>query len=226
MTMPVQLFPAVPAELKTAQNALPAILAEEGQWADKANRERTMARLQILFAILVLLGTLIALYILWRMYGKEFKPEFQGDYYRDLPADYSPAEMSVLWNWGEVKTHDITATLMDMARRGYITIEQQLFEQKRLLGSKDVTTYLLTLQKEQYQKDRKNLRPHERKLIDYLFTTISEDNSTLYLYDIEQFSKNAAGNFIITYGCPGKMVYSPKENPTNGSRKQIPKPVG
>jgi len=204
ITMPVQLFPAVPAELKTGQSALPAILAEEGQWADKANRERAMARLQIVFAILVLLGTLITLYVLWRKNGKEFKPEFQGDYYRELPADYSPAEMSVLWNWGEVKTHDITATLMDMARRRYITIEQQLYEQKRLLGTKDVTTYLLTLQKELYQKDRNNLRPHERKLIDYLFTTISEDNSTLYLYDIEQFSKKRSREFYYNLWVPWK----------------------
>ena len=178
----MQLFPAIPAELKTGQNALSAILDEETGWADEANRERLMARLQIVFAMLVFMGTLVALFLLWLKHGKEFKPEFQRDYYRELPADYSPAEMSVLWNWGEVKTHDITATLMDMARRGYITIEQQLFEKKGLLGTRDVTTYLLALQKEQYEKDKNNLQPHERKLIDYLFATISEDNLTLYLY--------------------------------------------
>ncbi len=195
VTMPVQLFPAIPAELKTGQNALSAILDEETGWADEANRERLMARLQIVFAMLVFMGTLVALFLLWLKHGKEFKPEFQRDYYRELPADYSPAEMSVLWNWGEVKTHDITATLMDMARRGYITIEQQLFEKKGLLGTRDVTTYLLALQKEQYEKDKNNLQPHERKLIDYLFATISEDNLTLYLYDIEQFSQKRSREF-------------------------------
>ncbi|MFY9115459.1 MAG: DUF2207 domain-containing protein [Dethiobacteria bacterium] len=195
VTMPVQLFPAIPAELKTGQNALSASLDEETGWADEATRERLMARLQIVFAMLVFMGTLVALFLLWLKHGKEFKPEFQRDYYRELPADYSPAEMSVLWNWGEVKTHDITATLMDMARRGYITIEQQLFEKKGLLGTRDVTTYLLALQKEQYEKDKNNLQPHERKLIDYLFATISEDNLTLYLYDIEQFSQKRSREF-------------------------------
>lgn len=195
ITLPVELFPAAAAELRTGQTALPGILAEEGKWADQANQERWLARLEIAAALLILLGTLTALFILWRKYGQEFTAQFQGDYYRELPADYSPAEMSVLWNWGIAQTHDITATLLDMARRGYLVIEQQLFEKKRLLGTKEVTTYLITLQKEKYQLDCEKLRPHESELLDYLFTDISKDGSSLYLYDIEEYSKKQSRAF-------------------------------
>lgn len=193
MTLPVDLFPA--AGLHTGQTALPMILEEEGQWADEANRERLASRLQTAAAILALMGTLMVLFLLWFRYGKEYRPQFEGEYYRELPADYSPAEMSVLWNWGAVKTHDMTATLLDMARRGYLVIEQQLFEKKRLLGSKEVTTYRLTLQREKYDRDRLHLRPHESELLDFIFTTISEHQASLYLYDIEEFSKKRSQEF-------------------------------
>ncbi|NLZ28735.1 MAG: DUF2207 domain-containing protein [Firmicutes bacterium] len=199
VTMPVQLFPEAPAAMKTDRDALASILREEEGWAGKANRERLWARLQIGASIALVLIVLAALVWLWFRYGKKHRTEFQGDYYRELPADYPPAVMSVLWNWGKVKSHDVTATLMDLARRGFIHIEQQMYEKKRLLGTKDVVTYLLTLQNEKYEKEKEGLQSHERKLVDYFFTTISKDNRTLYLYDIEKFSRKRSREFYYNF---------------------------
>jgi uncharacterized membrane protein len=199
LTMPVQLFPETPAAMKTDRDALASILEEEEEWAAKANLGRSWARLEIVAAVILALLTIAALIWLWFRYGKRHRPEFQGDYYRELPADYPPAVMSVLWNWGKVKTHDVTATLMDLARRGFIYIEQQMYEKKRLLGNKNIVTYLLTLQNEKYEREKDGLQPHERKLIDYFFTTISKDNRTLYLYDIEQFSRKRSREFYYSF---------------------------
>lgn len=195
MVLPLQLFPAAPTELSTGQAGLPIIMDEEGRWAEGANRRRQEARMQVGIAILIPILTLIALFFMWRKYGKEYQAEFQGDYYRELPADYSPAELSVLWNWGQVKTHDITATLLDLARRQYITIEQELFEKKRLLGTKEVTTYLISLRKEKYDAEREKLRPHEIDLINLIFSKISKGKPYLYLYDIEEYSKENSRGF-------------------------------
>lgn len=195
MVMPRQLFPAAPRELYTGQAGMSGIMDEEGRWAEGANRRRQAAQMQVTIAILIPIITLLALFLLWRKYGKEYRPEFQGDYYRELPAGYSPAELSILWNWGEVKTQDITATLLDLARRKYLVIEPQLFEKKRLLGTKELTTYLITLQKEKYQAECEQLLPHERNLIDYIFTIISNKQPSLYLYDIEEYSKKHSQSF-------------------------------
>ena len=195
MVLPLHLFPAAPAELSTGQVAMPMIMDEEGRWAEDANRQRQEARMQLAIAIFIPILTCIALLLLWRKYGREYRAEFQGDYYRELPADYSPAELSVLWNWGEVKTHDITATLLDLARRQYITIDQEVFNKKQLLGSKEITTYFISLRKEKYEAEREQLRPHERDLLHYIFTRISDKKPCLYLYDIEKYSREHSQAF-------------------------------
>jgi hypothetical protein len=57
------------------------------------------------------LGSIFAMFFLWRKYGKAHPVEFQGDYYRELPGNYSPAELSVLWNNKKIKGKDLTATI-------------------------------------------------------------------------------------------------------------------
>ena len=62
--------------------------------------------------------------MLWRRYGRKHRSVFDGDYYRDLPANYSPAELSVLWNFKAMNANDITATIMDLARRQFLFLEE------------------------------------------------------------------------------------------------------
>lgn len=85
-----------------------------------------------------------AAYLLWRKYGRSYPTEFDGTYYRELPSEYSPAELSVLWNYKQIQAHDLTATILDLARRRFISIEEERQEIHKLLGSKEVKTYRLT----------------------------------------------------------------------------------
>ena len=161
MVLPLQLFPAAPAELSTGQAGLPIIMDEEGRWAEGANRRRQEARMQVGIAILIPLLTLFALFLMWRKYGKEYQAEFQGDYYRELPADYSPAELSVLWNWGQVKTHDITATLLIWPDDNILLLSRN-YMRKTLIGNQRLPPI--------YQPEKKNTMPsisipHEIDLI-------------------------------------------------------------
>ena len=46
------------------------------------------------------------------------------DYYRELPEPYPPAEAAVLIRYKKLTPDDITATIMDLARREYLIIEE------------------------------------------------------------------------------------------------------
>ncbi|MCR3922944.1 MAG: DUF2207 domain-containing protein, partial [Firmicutes bacterium] len=158
VTFPTSLVPQ--ASQKTGKTALPDILAEEQAWADQANRERDEARervkednrrytegvipsdspaLPYIFWIVILTGIAFA-YTGWSRYGKEFTPTFDGDYYRELPGDYTPAELGSLWRFGKPSAEDLTATLIDLARKGYVQIEEITVE-KRGLFSREKQDY-------------------------------------------------------------------------------------
>lgn len=194
VVMPVALFPHAPEEAYTGQNALATILAEEGGWADKANRERMLAKAEMGTGCVLVVITLIALVFLWTRVGRKYETAFDGDYYRELPADYSPAELSVLWNFKKLKAQDMTATIMDLARRKFLFLEEDTAKVSRLIGSKEVKTYLLsfmpppdpaTLRK----PNDANLRPHEADLLNYLKNDIGKGKKYIHLTDIEEHAK-------------------------------------
>lgn len=64
---------------------------------------------------------------------KNHKTVFTGEYFRDLPANYTPAELSVLWNFDKIKAQDITATILDLARRKFLRIDEETTEEKYYL---------------------------------------------------------------------------------------------
>lgn len=127
---------------------------------------------------LCLLALALAVYLVLHFkYGKEFKPEFDGDYYRELPADYSPAVLGVLWRFGSPDTEDLTAEIMNLARRGYLRIVEKRTERKRalgLLGTVTETDYII--EKTQKLDDNSKLLPYEQELVDFLFALGSKES--------------------------------------------------
>lgn len=198
--MPTALFPDAPSAAHTNRDALAGILAEEESWAQEANRERWLARAEIAVAFVLIAAALATVWFLWRKYGRPHPARFDGDYYRDLPAPYSPAELSVLWNYKKVRGHDFTATILDMARRKFLRIEEERVHVRKLLGSKEVKAYRLTFLDAPPPAALRNpaeaeLRVHERDLLDYLRQRIAGDSDHLFLHDIEAFAKNRSKDF-------------------------------
>ncbi len=191
---PLTLFPNAPASVQSGKNALSGILAEEEKWADDANRERWLARAEIVGSFLLVIVALGAVFFLWRKYGRPYPTQFDGSYYRELPANYSPAELGLLWNHRKLQARDFTATIMDLARRKFILIEEERQEVRKLLGTKEVTRYRLTFllppdPAGMRKPGEASLIDHERELLDYLHYTIAGGNGFLYLDDIERFTK-------------------------------------
>ncbi|RIK06457.1 MAG: hypothetical protein DCC49_11365 [Acidobacteria bacterium] len=64
---------------------------------------------------------LLLLLFQWR-YGREYKIKDAPMYERELPSDETPAEVGWLKRFGESEIEDITATIVDLARRGFLRI--------------------------------------------------------------------------------------------------------
>lgn len=200
VVMPTSLFLDAASDAHTGRTALPAILAEEANWAQEANRKRWLARLEIAGAFAILTGAAGTLFVLWQKYGRSYAAGFDGAYYRERPADYSPAELSILWNYRKIKAQDLTATILDLARRRFLRIEEAEAQVQNLWGSKQVKTYRLTfLPPPDPASCRKPeeavLQPHEQVLLDYLVNTIGGGRNYIYLNDIEKYAKGNRRGF-------------------------------
>lgn len=194
VVMPPALFPEAPSGAYTGKTALAGILAEERRWAEEANSKRWQARAEVGGAVAVVLLALGIVYLLWRKYGKDYSTQFNGPYYRELPGPYSPAELSTLWNYQKVKPQDLTATILDLARRRFLSLEEERQEVRKMLGSREVKTYRLTFLPEPEPASLRKpeeavLRPHEQDLLDYLKHAIAPGREFLYLTDIEKYAK-------------------------------------
>ncbi|NMC56168.1 MAG: DUF2207 domain-containing protein [Eubacteriaceae bacterium] len=186
--MPTALFSSAPSSAYTNKNMLTEILKEEQSLADKTNLERKLQKIQVYGALGILLATIIAIFLIWNKYGKPHKAEFDGDYYRELPKTYSPAELNFFMNKTKVTSPAFLATLLDLARRKYYKIEEITQMEDRLLFDKEITTYRLTRTE---AEGNDVLQPHEKKFMDLLFDDISLDGKSLTLEDIEHYSKKS-----------------------------------
>ncbi|HYE80798.1 MAG TPA: DUF2207 domain-containing protein [Clostridia bacterium] len=172
-----------------AKEALSSILSEEKGYADEANAKRTKARAAVGFSFVYIFFELLLIVYLYFKYDKEYKAEFVGEYMRELPVNYSPAVLSVLWNFGKVNPRDITATIMDLVRRKFLKLNVEQREINGIIKHKIENEYVFELNKE---SDYKALSVHEQYLVDWLITTIG-DGDRVSLKEIEQFSKTLKG---------------------------------
>jgi len=113
-------------------------------------------------------------------YDKERTSSFYGEYYRELPAMYGPAIMGYLYRFKEITKDDVSATLMDLIRRGYIAIDS---DGQPLTSSK--ANYTLIYKRD---KDQSELATHEKQLLKWFFDIVAEGD-TLTLKQLEDYNK-------------------------------------
>jgi len=154
---------------------------------------------------LILLWFPIIIYI-YRKYDKELKPSFKGKYYRELPGEYTPAEMSILMSFGKVNTRDVMATLMDLARKKQLIISQHKSIKDGLLGDKKITQYVIKLNE---KAPFLTLKKHEKFLIKWFITKIG-NGKQLNLDEIKKYVKKKS-NALIFKGDYDKWVSLVKE---------------
>ena len=201
-----------------AEEALPRIMANEGKLAEQANQEREQARRDVEqyekrraeeeirqeakrqrmavvrsigngIGVLLFLGWFALIIYLYIKYDKELRPTFSGEFYRELPGEYTPAEMSYLLSMGSVGTRDITATLMDLVRKGQLLLTTETYTKSGIFATKTVEDYCLTINP---QAPYIPLKRHEAFLISWFIGTIGDGNRIM-LDEIAAYAKTSSG---------------------------------
>lgn len=211
----------------TGKNALEDIIAEETRLADASNEirdrlsagefmtatdiERELERANLrgyarflvdndpLIALGVLIAGLVFLFWIHANWNREFRPAYDGDYYRELPGEYSPSILGCLWNFGKPQANDFTAELLDLARHGFIRITEERFERPRvfgLLGTK--TEYDYTIETtDKYTRDKTSLLPYQDDLLDLVLSI--GNGKSVHFDDIVEYAKKNPARFQKNY---------------------------
>ena len=89
---------------------------------------------------------------------------FNGEYYRELPDDVKPAVIAYTMQGQKSDLSDISATILDLIRRGYLEIENnENINVKQMSEKSDVQNYVLKL-----KKVDNGLLDYEKYLVDWL----------------------------------------------------------
>jgi len=200
------------------KDALPEINANEKQQAEEANKQREEARRQVeqyqrqqeatrkqqeaqrardaairpignAIGITMFFLWFVLIFWLYFKYDKEFKHSFEGKYYRELPGEYTPAEMSVLMSMGRVDTRDITATLMDLVRKEQLLLNNDTYVKHGFFKDKEVQDYSLAINP---QAPNVSLKRHEAFLMDWFLGRIGNGYS-VRLDDISGYCRSTSG---------------------------------
>ncbi|HPT82439.1 MAG TPA: DUF2207 domain-containing protein [Limnochordia bacterium] len=169
----------------TNQNGLERILKEEQVREEQRQRAAQRRALDPFVAVGVFLLALLVALHLWRKFIQASPLGFNDRYYKNLPGDYPPAELAILLN-RTVQGRDFAATLLDLARRGYLSIEELTGPQSRTgKGQADYRFKKGEVSAEKLEE----LRPYEGQILELLFEDLKSEEVTL-----EEFQKYAQKN--------------------------------
>ncbi|TRZ88968.1 DUF2207 domain-containing protein, partial [bacterium] len=180
---------------------------ERARRAQEARQRATKTFLMVagIWPLWLLLGPFIWLLFylhFWKRIGKDYRFDDIPPYFRELPSDLPPALVQVLLREGRaVIPSSFTATLFDLARRGFIEIEDRAVEKRKLFGVKQDIESIATLRKD-ISSDT-GLRAYEEDLLGLLFTTVGETDgrkgARLNLDDLKDYLKKKPQKFQTWY---------------------------
>jgi len=141
---------------------------EEGKSTNISGLENLLGNVLPVFCFIFDLLFLIGMYLVWNKFGREFPTEFKGKYFREVPADYSPAILGCLLNAQEKKPGigDFTAVIVDLAEKGYVVISEENVEPSGFPGlAQDKKEAVFTAT----GKDTSSLKNYEKDVLEWLF---------------------------------------------------------
>jgi uncharacterized membrane protein len=169
------LFPGtyVPGSMRISADAmLDAIKEEEQNGADKGDDRSVYGALALL--IINLAGGI------YFKFGRTFKPEWKGKYYRELPSDVTPAVIGYVMKY-RVKPRDLMATMVDLVRKKRVSMQMV----KGGEGKQNQKDYIFQL----LDNREDGLQPHEMILIDWFFKEMGQQNK-VSLAEIRKYTQS------------------------------------
>lgn len=170
-----------------------SIMSEEARLQEKLEKDaRKKESMKILLGKLATILAAIQLIIFTLFFIKYRRPKYiyQEEKYLEVPDDNTPAVIGYITSIG-IGNNIITATILDLYRKGYIEIDQgQEFKRKKEI-LRD-----FTIRKVKPEDD--NLLNHEKHFINWLINLIG-DGSAVRTQDIENYSKANVSKFAKQY---------------------------
>lgn len=168
---------------------LSAVLEEEEAYIRADQRDNAFRILSWIAGIAALAASAALLVALYFKYDKEYPLAQKYDYYRELPEPYPPAEAAVLIRYKKLTPDDITATIMDLARREYLIIEEAADYVSRYGLQRRCSKGELVITAT--DKPREGLAGHERYLLDWLLGDCG-NGVALFMDDLHTLSKSSS----------------------------------
>lgn len=182
IVFPKEFLPA--AFSRTERTALPTILAEERAWAEEANRRRTDAASKLeaqkawreqnlSWLIAANIAGVMLLFYLYNRHGRSLV----GAHRRlemSPPQDMPPALANYYYAGSQLSAGALVATLLDLARRGIITIREE-DQEKGFFGWRwKKQEYLIHFETDKINDNRSRLQAHELELLRFLQDEIAQ----------------------------------------------------
>lgn len=182
IVFPKEFLPA--AFSRTERTALPTILAEERAWAEEANRRRTDAASKLeaqkawreqnlSWLIAANIAGVMLLFYLYNRHGRSLV----GAHRRlemSPPQDMPPALANFYYAGSQLSAGALAATLLDLARRGIITIREEN-QEKGFFGWRwKKQEYLIHFETDKINDNRSRLQAHELELLRFLQDEIAQ----------------------------------------------------
>ena len=196
VAFPASWTPLVSAEQTHAYDGLPQVLEEEQAWEREAQARRIIDVLLLVIPLCISLACLIVALVLFFRYGREHKPNFTDEYWRDVPEKgTNPAVIARLWRWNKPDANDLTAVLMHLSNLGVVSISRETsIEERKILGDKERVTYRLGLNPE--KRLHVNHDAIDTKALDLVFDRIGVQYGSVTLEDIETYAKDHAESYV------------------------------
>lgn len=169
-------------------------IQEEENWADRTNNERVAAMVFVVIFALIGVALLAWAIIMYQRHGKEYRPDFTDQYWRDVPSSKDhPTVIARLWRWNKESNNDFTATLMHLSSKGAIQINKGSYEKPGVFGEKTVDDYYLT----RVPATVASLtNPIDIKAISFLFDVIGGGADSIWFTSIQKYGEENAQRFI------------------------------
>jgi uncharacterized membrane protein len=172
------------------EQIVPKILAEEKKWADEANktREEWIKKQEAKksrkkygsWVVLVISGIgFLTVGRLYKRYGRKHKVPFPDTLYSEFPSDIPPALLSHLLYRGQITGQALVGTLLDLARRGFLKIKEEVKTKKGIFGPSKKRLYSLEFNRGFFSENKKDLQGFEESLLAFIFDDLAEGKDVI-----------------------------------------------
>lgn len=146
----------------------------------------------LIVGLALLFPPLIAAYATWYYFSKKRKlnpnPVKLPKHIYELPEDITPALMATAYLRSAATTDDFAATIVDLARKGYIQLEEVAKEKRGLLSFGGEKTTVKITRRSDTPKPSDLLR-HEQEALGFILPT---GESTITLEELEEKTKKSS----------------------------------